>query len=157
MGQRTRLGSADRNRRAIRRAGEDGAGQGIRRGGARRTGHREHTVDGFPADANRRVKNPRLFAGFTYGYNHPLLVQRVHDILTVAANCAVMQEPKPCISAAAVRRHLGSRRPAQCGDGVDRLLVDTAGFRFAGLTDYLDANFVPGIFAKYGDLPALLA
>ncbi|MGC3971517.1 MAG: hypothetical protein QM775_30495 [Pirellulales bacterium] len=48
----------------------------------------EHVVEGFPTDANRRVKNPRLFAGFTYGYNHPLAVQRAHDILTVVAHGA---------------------------------------------------------------------
>lgn len=116
-----------------------------------------HTVEGFPADANRRVKNPRLFAGFTYGYNHPLAVQRAHDILTVVAHA---------------KRHAGTEHvhlggggeaapwvalaAAQCGDGVDRLLLDTAGFRFARLTDYLDADFVPGI-VKYGDLPALVA
>ena len=116
-----------------------------------------HTVEGFPADANRRVKNPRLFAGFTYGYNFPLLAQRVHDILTVVAH-ARRHEGTEAV-------HLGGGGPAapwvaaagaQCGDGVDRLLVETGGFRFAGLTDFLDANFVPGI-VKYGDLPALLA
>jgi hypothetical protein len=35
-------------------------------------------------------------------------------------------------------------------------VVDTAGFRFANLTEFDDANFLPGA-VKYGDLPGMLA
>jgi hypothetical protein len=45
---------------------------------------------------------------------------------------------------------------AQAGDSVDRAAIDTRGFRFLKLTDYLDANFLPG-GAKYGDLPGVLS
>ena len=34
--------------------------------------------------------------------------------------------------------------------------IDTRGFRFGKLTDYRDANFLPG-GAKYGDLPGMLS
>ena len=34
---------------------------------------------------NRKVNTKREFAGFTYGYNHPLFAQRVHDILTLVS------------------------------------------------------------------------
>jgi dienelactone hydrolase len=47
-----------------------------------------------PAPKNRRVKNPREFAGFTYGYNHPLFAQRVHDVLALVA-FAQSSEHKP--------------------------------------------------------------
>jgi hypothetical protein len=51
----------------------------------------------------------------------------------------------------ACRRGRSMRRTA-----VDRVAVDTQGFRFAAMTDFMDASFVPGV-VKYGDLPALLA
>ena len=31
------------------------------------------------------IKHPRNFAGFTYGYNHPLFAKRVHDVLSAIA------------------------------------------------------------------------
>ena len=108
--------------------------------------------------ANRRVNNPREFAGFTYGYNDPVFVQRVNDLLTVVSHARAHQPvPRkihlvglagagPWVAAAA----------AQCGSAVDRVAVDTRGFRFAPLNDFLDPAFVPGV-VKYGDLPALLA
>jgi hypothetical protein len=45
---------------------------------------------------------------------------------------------------------------AQAGDVVQKVAVDTAGFRFAKLNAFDDANFLPGAL-KYGDLPALIA
>ena len=39
---------------------------------------------------------------------------------------------------------------------IDRAVVDTAGFRFAGLKSIDDADFLPG-GAKYLDLPGMLA
>jgi hypothetical protein len=45
---------------------------------------------------------------------------------------------------------------AQAGDAVDRVVVDTAGFRFANVTAFDDPNFLPG-GAKYLDLPGILA
>ena len=42
------------------------------------------------------------------------------------------------------------------GGAVNAAAIDTRGFRFGKLTDYLDANFLPG-GAKYGDLPGFLS
>ena len=39
---------------------------------------------------------------------------------------------------------------------INKLAVNTSGFRFGKLLDYRDPNFLPG-GAKYGDLPAMLA
>jgi hypothetical protein len=117
----------------------------------------------LPADAapakNRKVANPRQFAGYTYGYNHSLFAERVHDVLTLAAYCKGHQEATPD------RVHLigvqgagpiVAAAAALAGESVDRVAVDTAGFRFTTLVDFDDANFLPGA-AKYGDLPAMLA
>ncbi|MBS0209467.1 MAG: acetylxylan esterase [Planctomycetes bacterium] len=118
-----------------------------------------HTTEGFPANANRRVPNPRLFAGFTYGYNSPLFAQRVHDILMVIAHARAHHEKPERIY---LRGTYGgglwaAAALAQCDEGViQHAVIDTDGFRFAKLTDYLHADFLPGI-VKYGDLPALLA
>ena len=54
----------------------------------------EFLADGQPVTQTRRVKNPREAAAFTFGYNHTLFAQRVHDVLTLIA-FARQQEPKP--------------------------------------------------------------
>jgi hypothetical protein len=45
---------------------------------------------------------------------------------------------------------------ALAGEAVDRVAMDTQGFRFGGLLDYRDPMFLPG-GAKYLDLPGLIA
>ena len=45
---------------------------------------------------------------------------------------------------------------ALAGEAIDRVAVDTQGFRFGKLLDYRDPMFLPG-GAKYLDLPGLLA
>ena len=42
------------------------------------------------------------------------------------------------------------------GDAVDKMIVDTEGFRFADIETLDDVNMLPGI-VKYGDLPAILS
>lgn len=107
---------------------------------------------------NRPVNNPRQFAGYTYGYNRPLVVQRAHDVLSLIAFMRhheqkprtvelVAQDDTAPIAALALTAARGS---------VDRVALDTRGFRFLHVNDYLDASFLPG-GAKYGDLPAWIA
>jgi dienelactone hydrolase len=107
---------------------------------------------------NRRVGGDRQFAGFTYGYNHALFAQRVHDILTLisfvrgddhgAAKVHLVGLNGAGLWVAAAK--------AIAGPAIDRTAIDTAGFRFASLTEFDDAQFLPGA-VKYGDVPALLA
>lgn len=110
------------------------------------------------AGLNRRVNNPREFAGFTYGYNDPVFVQRVNDLLTVIAH-ARGHQPAPrkihLVGLAGAGPWVAAAA-AQSGSAVERVAVDSRGFRFAALSDFLDPAFVPGV-VKYGDLPALLA
>jgi dienelactone hydrolase len=97
------------------------------------------------------------FAGFTFGYNRPLLAERVRDILTAVAF---------------VRGPLGAKHVhligwdaagpwtlmarALCGDAVDRCAVDVDGFRFDKVTKTNDEMMLPGAL-KYGGLPAFAA
>jgi hypothetical protein len=104
------------------------------------------------------VKNPREFAGYTFGYNRTVFANRVHDVLNVLAYvrghektpkqvCLVALDETAAIAAAA--RFLSASK-------VDRTALDTHGFRFAKVDDYRSASFLPG-GAKYGDLTGLLA
>ncbi|HWB07868.1 MAG TPA: acetylxylan esterase [Pirellulales bacterium] len=121
-------------------------------------GQGEFLTPGQAPMKNRRVRNPREFAGYTYGYNHPLFAQRVHDVLALVS-FARSNENKPDRIDLVGLNGAGpwvAATAALAGSAVDRVVVDTAGFRFRGLTAFDDAAFLPGI-VKYGDVPALLA
>jgi dienelactone hydrolase len=118
----------------------------------------EFLTDGKPLREQPVVKGSREFAGYTFGYNPPLFVRRVHDVLTLISFVVNDEHaPRevvlvgvngggPCVAAAR----------AQAGGAIARAVVDTQGFRFGGLKSYRDPDFLPGAL-KYGDLPALLA
>jgi hypothetical protein len=111
-----------------------------------------------PMEETRVVKNPRQFAGFTFGYNHTLFAQRVHDILTLISYVR-HNEHEPLhvhLVGVAGAGPLVAAASGHAADAVSRTIVDTRGFRFAGLRSYRDPSFWPGA-VKYGDLPALLA
>ena len=118
----------------------------------------EFLKDGQPVTQTRRVKNPREFGGYTFGYNPTLFAQRVHDILTVI-KYAKNRTDSP---ATLVVAGLGGAGPwvaaavAQAREAVDAAVVDTGGFRFGKILDLQDVSFLPG-GAKYGDLPGIIA
>ncbi len=118
----------------------------------------EFLADGKPITTTRRVKNPREVAAYTFGYNHSLFAHRVHDVLSVLRFVRSHEEAPKAI-------HLvgwGDTAPiaaaahAQAPGLVDRLAVDTSGFRFGKLLDIHSPQFLPG-GAKYDDLPGMLA
>ncbi len=95
------------------------------------------------------------FAGYTFGYNRPLLAQRVHDILTAIA-FAQKQEGVTTV-------HLlgrGKAGPwailarAMSGKAVMRLAADVDRFRFDGIKTTSDEMMLPGA-VKYAGLGAL--
>jgi hypothetical protein len=97
------------------------------------------------------------FAGYTFGYNRPLLANRVHDILTAIAMAKGREETK--------KIHLvgfGKAGPwvalarGLCGDAVARTAVDFDQFRFERVRTTTDDMMLPGAI-KYGGLPALAA
>jgi dienelactone hydrolase len=118
----------------------------------------EFLAAGAAPPKNRKVNTDRQFAGFTYGYNHPLFSQRVHDVLCLIS-FVKHNEQKPERIDLVGLDGAGAWVAAACaqaGDVVQKVAVDTAGFRFAKLNAFDDANFLPGAL-KYGDLPALIA
>jgi len=119
----------------------------------------EFLADGRPLEAARRVKNEREFAGYTYGYNHPLFAQRVHDILSFVSYIKHDQqhatEKIHLVGAAGAGRWAAFAR-ALAGDAIDRTAIDADGFRFADLNSISHPDLLPGA-VKYGDLAGVLA
>ncbi len=118
----------------------------------------EQRFEGQDLEQARTVNNPREFAGFTLGYNHPLVAQRVHDVLTLVSFCRNYRdqpqsvhllglgEVAPVVAAAA----------GLAGEAVTKVAIGTDGFRFASITDIRDPKLWPGA-VKYGDVPGLLS
>jgi hypothetical protein len=123
---------------------------------------RDQSLDDVGRLQQRKVKNPRDYAGYTFGYNDPAFVRSVHDVLTILAflkNTQVEGHPSPSQialagfdDAAAVA--LAARISA--GEAIDRAAVDTDGFRFAALNDWRHPLFLPGA-VRYLDVPGLVA
>jgi len=118
----------------------------------------EFLPDGATVTQQRVVKNPREAAAYSFAYNHPLFAQRVHDVLTVIAWIKGDEHAPKRINLMATNGAgpIAAAARAVSGNTINRLALNTQGFRFADLTSYRDPNFLPGI-VKYGDLPALLA
>jgi dienelactone hydrolase len=95
------------------------------------------------------------YAGYTFGYNRPILAQRVHDILTAVAFAKGHEKTKTVHLVGwdkAGPRALLAR--ALCGDAVTRTAADCDGFRFEEVQTTSDERMLPGAL-KYGGLPAL--
>lgn len=104
------------------------------------------------------VKNPREFAGYTLGYNHPVFSKQIHDILNVLA-FSKYHDSQPQSIALAGFGFSGVRAAAACAhcpEVVQKLAVDTGGFHFAEITSIRDLRLWPGA-VKYGDVEGLLS
>jgi hypothetical protein len=114
-------------------------------------------VDVFLTGEFQGAKAPEVdkkYAGFTFGYNRPLLANRVHDILTAVAAVKTYEKTKTI--------HLvGFEKAgpwvllarALCGDAVARTAADCDQFRFEKVGETSDEMMLPGAL-KYGGLPA---
>ena len=125
-------------------------------------GQGEFTADGKPLPKNRLnfVKRGKWgkYAGFTFAYNDSLFAQRVHDVISVvsyARHCDQRAERVSVIGLSGAGHWVAAAR-AQVGDAIDRVAIDTIGFRFAGLENFDDPDFLPGV-VKYNDLPGIIA
>ena len=122
----------------------------------------EFVADGQAPTQTRVVNNPRQVAAYTHGYNPTLFAQRVHDVLSLlryVKTAEVPGHPHPervSIAAWGAAGPVAAVARSVAVGQVDRLAVDTQGFRFGKLLDYRDPQFLPG-GAKYLDLPGLLA
>ena len=117
----------------------------------------EFLAAGATMTKTRLVKNQPI-AAYTFGYNHALFAQRVHDILSAIK----FVQASPAGNKSIALAGFGGAGPwvaaarAQAGGAIERAAIATGGFRFGKLLDIEDVNFLPG-GAKYDDLPGLLA
>lgn len=95
------------------------------------------------------------FAGYTYGFNHCLFVQRTHDLLSVIAYAGQEGEIS-LIGCGKVAGPLVAAACSQASKSVKRCIVDPRGFRFASIDRHDDPMFVPGA-VKYLDLDGLMS
>ncbi len=115
-------------------------------------------IDCFGVGELKAEKMPAVdakFAGYTFGYNRPLLAQRVHDILTAVAFARSHEKTKTVhlagLSKAGVWVLLAR---GLCGNAVSRTIADGSGFRFASIDSTTDEMMLPGA-VKYGDVDVL--
>ncbi len=99
----------------------------------------------------------KTFAGYTFGYNRPLLAQRVHDILTAVAFAKGHEKTQKVhlIGWEKAGPWVLLARPL-CGDAVARTAADGDRFRFEQVRQTDDERMLPGAL-KYGGLGALAA
>ena len=109
----------------------------------------------------RVVTGPREVPAYTFGYNHALFAQRVHDVMTITSYLLrprdASQPPIKKVSLAGFGKMgaVAAAARASTGEAIAKAAVDTAGFRFGQLLDYRDPMFLPG-GSKYLDVPGLL-
>ena len=129
-------------------------------------GQGEFTSDGNPiwkAKMNENKHAPASdswghYAGFTFGYNRAIFVQRVHDLLSLVAfahSDSLGAERVDLIGLRGAGHWVAAAR-AIAGSAIDRAAIDTSEFRFANILTMDDPDFLPG-GAKYNDLPGMIA
>jgi hypothetical protein len=97
------------------------------------------------------------FAGYTFGYNRPLLANRVHDILSaVAAARGLSKTGKVDLIGLDKAGPWVVLARGLCGDAVARTAADLNQFRFEAILNMDDEMMLPGAL-KYGGLPVLAA
>ena len=115
----------------------------------------EFLADEKPLQRTRRVENPREAAAYTFGYNHAVFAQRVHDVLTIVQFLKTQKTQKIVLAGLDGAGHWAAAARSVCGEAVQKCAVDTGGFRFGAVEDVHDPDFLPG-GAKYLDLPGFL-
>ncbi len=98
------------------------------------------------------------YAGYTFGYNRPLLANRVHDILTAVAMVKAHPSTKTVhlLGLEGAGPWVALARALCPGDAVARTAVDFDQFRFEKVRTMSDEMMLPGAL-KYGGLPAFAA
>jgi hypothetical protein len=118
----------------------------------------EFLADGRAVERTRHTKGPVVIPAYTFGYNHALFAQRVHDVLSTVRHVQSLgAEAKSIhlIGGKGAGAWVAAAR-AMAGGAIASAAVDTEGFRFGKILDVHDVNFLPG-GAKYHDLPGMLA
>lgn len=100
------------------------------------------------------------YAGYTYGYNHPVFVKRVHDVLTMLALVRRHESQPRRVHLVGVGRTAGPVVAAALSQtdprDVAAAYVDIGEFRFGAIDRLDDPMFVPGA-VKYLDVDGLIS
>ena len=113
------------------------------------------TGDAPPPSEARPVNSG--FPGYTFGYNRPLVAERVRDVLTMIA--AVTSQPavrKVHLVATGDAGPWGLLTAAVAGDRLASTTADLRGFSFTKVATADDPMLLPGAL-KYGDIAGLAA
>ncbi|MBX3439188.1 MAG: acetylxylan esterase, partial [Planctomycetaceae bacterium] len=97
------------------------------------------------------------FAGYTFGYNHPVFVKRVHDVLSMLAFAQRHELQPEKIHLVGIGNAAGPIAVAarsQAADAVATTFADLGDFRFGAVQQVDDPMFVPGA-VKYLDVDGL--
>ena len=126
-------------------------------------GQGESRSEDQPADAQRMwyqrdaTQGWHRFSGYTYGYNHCLFAQRVHDILSLVKYAKSGEAGDVhLVGIGEVAGPLVAAARSQSGDAIADTVVDMQGFRFENLNRHDDPMFVPGA-VKYLDVDGILS
>ncbi len=95
----------------------------------------------------------QTFAGYTFGYNHPIFVRRAHDVLTMLAFIQRHERQPKAIDLVGIGEATGPVVAAACsqaGDAVTNTYLDLGDFSFEKLTRSDDPLFVPGAVRYLG-------
>lgn len=110
-----------------------------------------------PTEAVSAQKVNDEFPAYTFGYNRPLLAERVHDIQTVIAGLGWFPQIKKLNLIGTGEAGLWVLlTKAVAGNSLNRCVADLKGFGFAKVISASDPNMLPGGL-KYGGIGGLLA
>ncbi len=93
---------------------------------------------------------------YTFGYNPPLLVQRVHDVMSLVAYYG-HEWPDEKVNLIAIGHEagpVGLLARAMLGGRIERAAIDCGGFDFRNVKRLDDPMFLPGIL-RYGGLDGI--
>lgn len=111
---------------------------------------------GATADTPRpHIADKGAYAGYYFGYNRPLLAQRVRDILTAVAFARGGAKTVHLLGEGKAGPWVLLAR-GLCGEAVTRTAASAHHFRFEGIKDFDDPMLLPGAL-KYGGLFGLAA
>ena len=117
----------------------------------------EFLGDGKPVTESPRVENTRESAAYTLGYNRPMFVQRLHDVMTAIKLIKTDGHgaEKIDLVGLAGAGHWAAAANFCVGHELDRVALELGGFEFIKVMSIRDPDLLPGA-ARYGDVGAML-
>ncbi|MFO0805131.1 MAG: acetylxylan esterase [Gemmataceae bacterium] len=98
----------------------------------------------------------KTYAGYTFGYNRPILANRVHDLLTLVGFGRMLKAKTIAIAGFGEMGPAAVMAKALAGEHVSKCAADINQFRFEDIKDASDPMMLPGA-VKFGGLGAFLA